>query len=242
MEDDMSGANTSGATTGENGGAVRVSVDVSKAEGDAVQKAMEQVTQLVDSIAKAAGIPADAPKTETPAAPVEKSAREKVEETFKSAGMSGDALTRAMSAYDAGQSAPDAEVEKAKTFTAERIAKLQDAIAQLQKLMMDVIPTGESPKSTVPQVERHGNPNTTRAALSSGDASVTKAIEEAMAGITKKVEELATTFKGNAAVIEQLSAISKRLETIEKARPASQSAGDDQPQTKTQKSLWSGLL
>jgi len=233
----MSGIHKDGVAQGEGGTAALVPVDVAKSDDSAVQKAMEHVTSLVDSIAKAAGVkPAAEP--EKPATDVKKSEREVIEETFKSNGMSGASLTQAMAAYDAGKApAATAEVEKgAKTFTAERIAKLQEAVIALQKLMMEVIPTGDTPMSKVPQVERHANPNTTRAAL------VTKADEDVIKALVEKVDQLAHVFKGNPAATEQLDAISKRLDTIEKTRLPNSSQGDDNPKPVQKGSLWGGLL
>jgi uncharacterized phage infection (PIP) family protein YhgE len=253
-------------------GATRVPVTVDDG-GDSVQKAMDQVTNLVNNIAKAAGLPAPGEAVAEPVAkaaaaapvvaPVAKVGRELVVDTFKSAGVSGEALDRAMAAYDAGEtpvSKASAEdnlentvnatldsISKAKAFTPARVAKLKEAMDALQKLMMDVIPTGSSPSTSTPTVHAHGNPNTTRAALSSGDASVTKSVDEVIADLQKRIEGLTTsaqTANAAPAVLEQLATITKRLEAIEQTRLPGASTEETTPATPVQKaaSFWNGAL
>lgn len=292
-DNDMTQAATQAATGGDD--AARVSVDVSKAENEAVQAAMTQVTSLVDGIAKAAGVslaPAAEPEPEptTTDDDVEKGGgfgamRKMYEAEMKGMGMSGDKLKKAMEKFDKkfppqamaktqknargeGDTEPASDpaqtlddtvsatldtIQKAKAFTPARIQKLTEAMETLQKLMMEVISPGSSPKTKVPGVSQHSNPNTTRSALvgtqksADGMADVIKGLDsvlERMEAIVAPQAPVAKNADGGD-LASQLQSISKRLERIEAARPAPQSEGDgggDVTTTTTEKSFWGSVI
>lgn len=271
--------------------ATKVSVEVAKAESDAVAAAMAQVTSLVTAISKAVGLPEDGGDDEAPVA--KSDAAKRYMAKLKKSGMDAAAIATAMKAFgemdgddegkggkkakakkadedveksdDSESTSLDGAVEgtldaisKAKAFTPARIAKLNEALETLKQLQMDVIGAGSSPKSTVPAVSQHSNPNTTRTALSSGSAvmkaeDATKILKSLEAVVTK----LESITSGGTPVTKaddegedgdlsaQLASISKRLVAIEKARPApaSESTGDGtDTTTKVNKSLWSNVL
>lgn len=291
----MTQAATQAATGGDD--TARVSVDVTKAENEAVQAAMAQVTNLVDGIAKAAGVtlapePEPIPEPTTEDVDTKKGGmgtmRKMYEAEMKGMGMSGDKLKKAMEKFDKrfGQMAKtqknadgadaDAEpaadpaqalddtvsatldtIQKAKAFTPARIQKLTEAMETLQKLMMEVISPGSSPKTKVPGVSQHSNPNTTRSALvgtqksadgEPGMADVLKGLDAVLARMEDIVAPQAPVAKnadGGGDLATQLQSISKRLERIEAARPAPQSEGDGDGSvttTTTQKGFWGGII
>lgn len=291
---DMSVENTEVNKAGDDPNAIQtVPVEITKAAGEAVEKAMAQVTTLVEEIAKAASAAAPAAATDTAAdadggteTDVEKADElSKLRKLFERNGVKkGPDLEKAMA--DAvkqfpGQFKPGAAtkpplkkkgeastqknveggeggeggegtetatqknteaapeddvqvmkalealgtaVEKAKAFTPKRQADLQKAIDVLNDLMkqltMQQIPTGASPPTTTPSGASFG-------------ASGTIAL-------TKKLGELGEVL-GQFADVQK--SINERVDTIEKTRQPSTSVEvDGGTETKTEKSLWSGVL
>lgn len=138
-------------------------------------------------------------------------------------------------------------IQKAKAFTPQRIDKIAAAVDTLQKLLMEVIAPNATPKTKVPGVGTHPNPNTTRAALVGKSGDDADPLSTTIAQLQAQVESVAKAIEGkpNAdPMVEQLEAISKRLELIEKARPDTQSVdgegGTDTSEVK--KSFWAGVL
>jgi hypothetical protein len=110
---------------------------VASAENEAVQKAMLQVTALVDGIAKAAGVPDPEPEPDPATVSdddVEKAggeARKAAEGALKAAGVKGDDLTKAMADFDkrfgAGPGKTDAKPPLSKTKKAADAEPEEDA-------------------------------------------------------------------------------------------------------------------
>lgn len=124
-------------------------------------------------------------------------------------------------------------VTKAAAFTPARI----EALKQMQetlKLMLEAVTPGTSPDSNVPQVQSHGN--------ASSVAALTTPNTKPSVPTMKSTDELVATLK---ALGDGLATVSTRLEAIEKARPASNSAdpeGATDTGTKKSNNLWSGVL
>jgi hypothetical protein len=130
-------------------------------------------------------------------------------------------------------------IQKAKGMTPARIKKLNEAIEVLTKLQMEVIGTGGNPKSHVPQVSQHPNPNTTAAALTGpGNVDVSKLLEA-------QAELTAAVAKRDAKLTAALEDVTKRLDGIEGARPAPKAGdGDDTDSTVTKNGgvSWGSVL
>jgi hypothetical protein len=128
-------------------------------------------------------------------------------------------------------------VHKAAAFTPARIKALQDA-QDILKLVLEAVAPGDSPKSTVAPVQTHGNPSSVTE-LTAPNKKPT------MSGTTKSADggdELVTTLKSLA---DAVGGLLTRVEAIEKARPASNSAdaqGATDTGTKKSSSIWSGVL
>jgi hypothetical protein len=108
-----------------------ITVDANKAASEAVEKAMAQVTSLVEGIAKAAGAkPAPTPPAAAEVDPedarddeVEKAAkgmgamRKTMRAQLKAHGVTGEAMTKAMAAFDKCLQPPAADTQKAEADT-----------------------------------------------------------------------------------------------------------------------------
>jgi hypothetical protein len=237
-------------------GAEKVTVEVAKASTEAVEKAMQQVTTLVESIAKAAGAgeSADAGGESN----VEKGnpARKLFESQLEKAGVKGEALTKAMAEFDKAGFKPfekpvkksaDAEgetadedavsksldmlgeaIQKAKTFTPKRQEAIKNAIETLSKLLADMtkVPTGASPSTSTPSNATFG---------ASGVVELTKGLETLAETLAKQLGEISEVAKG----------LGDRVEAIEKARtPSTSVEGEGGTDAKTEKkaNLWNGVL
>ncbi len=186
--------------------------------------------------------------------------REQFGKQLKANGIKGDAFTKAMAGFDKAfkpfqpgaatqppekkttKSADESEatvedvdksmealelleaaITKAKRFTPKREAAFKAALATLTKLLgeMQNIKPGASPATTVPGGASFG---------ASGVQTLTKAIDELTAVVTKSVE----TGEANA----------KRIEDIEKSRTPSETITEDgeTDNKETTKSFWAGIL
>ena len=205
-----------------------------------------------------------------------KGMRKMYEKQLRKAGMKDDAVAKAMADFDK-EIAPatstqkstdggDADatttqedtikatldtIQKAKAMTPARIAKLQAAMEELQKLMMEVITPGSSPATRTPAVSQHSNPNTTRAALvgtmkrddMEGVLKALSSVLDKLESVTgAKTEPVSKSQDGEGDIKAALQSIQKRLEAIEGARPAPTSQGGDNTDTKVRKSFWAGVL
>lgn len=124
-------------------------------------------------------------------------------------------------------------VKKAAAFTPARIQALTQA-QEILKLVLEAVTPGTSPDSSVPQVQTHSNP--------SAVAELTKPNTKPNVPTMKASDELVSTLKGLASAVDGLVT---RVEAIEKARPASNSAdpeGATDTGTRKSTSIWSGVL
>lgn len=124
-------------------------------------------------------------------------------------------------------------VTKAAAFTPARIEQLK-AMQETLKLMLEAVTPGTSPDANVPKVQSHGN--------ASSVATLTTPNTKPNVPTMKSSDELVATLK---ALGDGLATVSTRLEAIEKARPASNSAdpeGATDTGTTKSKNLWSGVL
>lgn len=126
-----------------------------------------------------------------------------------------------------------AAVQKAAAFTPARIEALKQ-VQETLKLMLEAVAPGSAPDANVPKVQSHGN--------ASAVATLTTPNTKPNVPTMKSSDELVETLK---ALGDGLATVSTRLEAIEKARPASNSAdpeGATDTGTKKNTSLWSGVL
>lgn len=291
-DSDMTTGTEQTSTPEADAGASQVSVEVAKAENDAVQAAMGQVSDLVAGIAKAAGVELE--QTTEGDVDTEKAgadARKLHQAALTKAGLKGDALKTAMASFDKAMEPKkppflkkdedtkksaegDQEVtvddsqtmedtveatldtiSKAKAFTPARVAKLSEALETLQKLLMEVVSPGASPKTKVPAVSTHSNPNTTRTALVGKNEELGKLLA-GLDAVVSKMEEIAKPKSGiteadttksedgdKPDVAATLTGIMKRLDAIEGARPAPDSEGDGADgSVDTKKGFWHNVL
>lgn len=244
-------------------GAEVVPVTTEKADTSEVAKAMAQVVSLVENIAKqvqAGGAdPEDAMDEKAEKAVKGMGAKRKaMRKELKAAGVSGEAMTKAMAAFDkcmdgmemetemrSKKAADDAEtskraevtsaldtldtlgaaIRKAKMFTPGRQEKMKAALDALKAVMdeMTEVPVTASPSTTTPTSPTFGD---------SGVAALTKAVEALSTQVTKGLEEVAA----------KQADISKRVEAVEKSRPAGASTEEETTDKPAKKSFWSGAL
>lgn len=126
-------------------------------------------------------------------------------------------------------------VTKAAAFTPARIQALTQA-QEILKIMLEAVSPGTSPDSSVPQVQTHGNPSSV--------AELTKPNTKPSVPTMKSSDsdELISTLKSLAGAVDGLVT---RVEAIEKARPASNSAdpeGATDTNAKKSRSIWGGVL
>lgn len=152
-------------------------------------------------------------------------------------------------------------ISKAKVFTPARIAKLNEAIETL-KLLVESVAPGSAPKTKAPTSPSFGASGVTALtkaakALAGEDDSDEEPTEKSAA--TSEVAALGGLvdkgFSAMADVLKSLGESMKELkqgldktngevDSIKKARPASNALPSDETETNTQKSgsLWSGVL
>jgi hypothetical protein len=124
-------------------------------------------------------------------------------------------------------------VQKAAAFTPARIAQLKSA-QEILKLVLEAVTPGTSPDSSVPAVQTHGNPSSV--------ADLTKPNTKPSVPTMKSADpEIVTLFKSLSGAVEKLV---ERVEAIEKARPGSNSLGDQGGTDSAVKksNMWSGVL
>lgn len=249
--------------------AERVTVE-GQAAGEAVEKALAHVNAIVNNIAnvvKAAPAAAatEAPTEETPAVDgdedVEKASFAGLMKQF-GVKMTPEMMAKMKAAgFDPSQKFPTAKppagktekaagtpdteaapagatenltmesfaelIAKAKKFTPGRVEKLKAAFETLKGLLeeIDSVPVGTNPGVSTPASTAFG---------ASGVKDLTKALTDALTPVVETVKSLAEANK----------TLTEKVESIEKARPASQSLeAEGATETKTQKSsLWGGIL
>lgn len=286
QEDTMPGNKDQNTPATENSDVTKVALDVEKIENDAVQKALDKVNSLVDSIVS------DVAKGDTKSDAEGGDKSESVEKggqptdfdpiafaksKFEAAGLKDEALTKAMEEFEKGfqgkkapmkkvqkdangdasepaqPAAPSASeiagtvldaIAKAKHFTPDRIEQLQNAIDTLQKLMMEAVPVGMSPNSSVPAVAVHPNPNTTKPALA-GVAKSEGQAPEASNELVSAIRDLATVVKaGQEKTQKDITDVVKRLDALESPHNPSRSIDDGNTETQVEKggSLFKGIV
>jgi len=128
-------------------------------------------------------------------------------------------------------------ITKAKKFTPGRIEKLKGAVEALKGLLeeIDSVPQGTNPGVSPSGTTTFGASGI-KGSLTAGDnVDTSKAKEPTMADVLKAVNGLAEVVKG----------LGGEVESIKKARPASESLegkGGTDTETKKSAGLWSGLL
>lgn len=247
-------------------GAGVVPVDAPASNNDAaVNKALENVASMVENIAKAAGVKlgekTEEVKKETSDESTEETEKAKsapaatpatlralYQKQLKAAGVSGEALEKAMSEFDKAKfpmqeekkttksddsddvqaikamEALEQAISKAKSFTPGRVAQLKSVVEQLQKLLAGVmeIPQGASPKTSTPGVGMHSN------------MSAVQQLTKSMEGLTEAVNKS----------IQTQADLATRVEAIEKARAPSTALENEgnSTTTETKKGFWEGVL
>lgn len=135
-------------------------------------------------------------------------------------------------------------IAKAKHFTPDRVQQLQNAIDTLQKLMMEAVPVGMSPNSSVPAVAVHPNPNTTKPALS-GVSKNDGQVPDAQGELVAAIKDLATVVKaGQESTQKNIDDVVKRLDALEQPHNPSRSIDDGNTETQVEKgaSLFKGIV
>lgn len=262
---------TKGQPDGENSnettvakGAEQVPVEVAGSE--AVEKAMAQVTQLVESIAKAANAPKP---TETVEVDAEKAAdaekgrpdmRKQFQSELKAAGVEGDAMTKAMERYDkafkpfqpgASAKPPFKKAEKSlEGEMDEGVQKMLEVLSMgVQKAKAFTPKREEALKAAVETLQElmkelsmqkiptGGSPSTTVPTNPMYGPATTMALTKSIEGL----KEILTTKLDEVQGVAK--GLTERVETIEKtAAPSKSVEGDGGTDTTTQKSFWSGVL
>lgn len=264
MEDPIMGDTNTNATAPaavekQNNTPEVISQPASKAEVAAVEKAMEQVTALVEGIAKAAGATITDPEEAQDAA-VEKAKkgmgamRKEYRMQLKAAGIKGDAYKAAMGAFDKCASMEsDAAKEAATAAKTQKAAEEPTAEAVAQKVLEEMGQSILKAKMFTPARQEK-----LKAALDSIKA-VMDEMTAVPAGASPGVSTPDTTTFGASgvealtksltALQEQITAgmaeVTKRIEAVEKARQPSNALGNDDTDGKpapVKKSLWAGML
>lgn len=229
--------------TGATPAVEQVPVEVAK-NADVNAKVLEQVENIAKAIAGLTGAQPAAPAVSE--ADVKKKAQmETVRKSLTDAGLSAEAIEKAVAALDAPavvtevkKAATEEEgedttkaldaivqaIQKAKTFTPKREAALKNVVEQLTKLIGELAPPAAA-ENTLPSGTN----------LGSGLADVKKQMEDLVTTIKASFDNVGTATKE----------LGGRLEAIEKARNPSTAAPANETATKdtaTQKSFWAGVL
>lgn len=251
-------------TQNDNGGAEVVAVDVEATTDAAVNKALSDVASMVENIAKAAGINLATPNPAPPAAEATPAAEDvdtekatdKRRGMYKAqlakAGISGDAMTKAMAEYDKAfppfppaqkttksaeptpeqiQAAEEADAVKALTLLEQAVSKAKRftpaRVAELQKAveaLQKLLAVVDVPQGTSPKTSTPGN-------TMFGASGVQE--------LTKSINALTET------VTKSISGLTERVETIEKARTPATALESEETETTTEpvkKGFWEGVL
>jgi hypothetical protein len=120
-------------------------------------------------------------------------------------------------------------IQKAARLTPARVKQLQDA-QELLKLVLEGVSVGESPKTKTPDGQNPGSGIQTQLAKAAEPTEVTKSL----VAITEGMTQISTVLKG----------LSERMESLEKAKPASSSDAPNTTDTKKAKgaSLFAGVI
>jgi hypothetical protein len=228
-ENDMT--NKSGSAAPNAAEVVTVDDGASEAHPD-VTKALEHVSNIVAEIAKMAGATPAAP---APAATAEETEAEKAKKKAPPFGKKEDEEEDMGKKPAVAKSAepvamtPEAvmgvfadAVQKAKQFTPERVAKLQEAFDTL-KLLLENVAMGSVPATSTPPLK-----------TSPGSAVPAE-------GTTKALDEIT---KALGSVVTQLATVTKEVEAIKSAKPAPAGEGESGTVVKTKKnsSIWSARI
>jgi hypothetical protein len=233
----------------------------SEAPESAIAKSLQSVESMLSSVislAKAATTPAPAALTEEEE--VEKGALSEATAILTKAGVTGDALTSALAGFKKAlpaflkkpgakkdeedeeekkktkKSAAEAESDsvanvvehlaKAARFTPARLEKLAQA-AELLKLVMEGVATGQSPDTKAPK----------GTSPASGIQSQVAKSDDDMTAVSKALESITTSMATSLTeVTKALTALGARVDAVESAKPASDSASAAGTDTKTTKS------
>lgn len=238
----------------ENGAEVEsVNVAVADETDDAVKKAMDQVTAMVEGIVNQAN-----PKPDTkPVAKSDPTPRDEYKTQLEKAGLGEEMVTKALEAYDAvhkADDAPKAEPEQPKPESKSEpvakaepeiptqksaddvLAKLGEAIAKAQTFSPANVEALTKAVETLqgilapPKPESKPEPVAKAVDPSADFQAIAKSMTEGMAAIAKAVET-------------KMNAVAERLDKIEKTRMPSQSVdgnGDNAPVKKS--NMWSNVL
>lgn len=224
----------------------------------AVNKALAQVTALVQSIAttvQATKAQAAAEVLETDAEKAKKKGnpmREMYSKALEKAGTKGDELAKAMEAFDAeaaksaGEASTAKSIEHSAEDTQEQAAEkaleaLSNAVSKAKKF---------TPKREAALKSAIDGLSTLLAEISSANASAPAATsgdlgESGLIGLTKALTSLTEQVtKGLAEVQETTKGLITRVESVEKARLPSTALPEDTTEkpVDVKKSFWNGVL
>lgn len=260
----------------DNKAAEVVTVETAKASDAAVNDAMAKVTALVEGIAKAAGAkpaatPAEDPE-ETKDAEVEKAAkgmgakRKQMREQLKAAGMKGEDLTKAMSAFDKccsvsasaedttkaaetpAPTPPAAEEDAAEVLASKALAHLGATLTDVAKAKTMTPKRQEALKTAISGLqkllEETGAVSDPAATKTPADPKVDGVTELTKALTTSMAELTAQVTKALAETQETTKGIEARVAKVENERPAASALPTEETETKKagRKSIWSGVL
>lgn len=253
-------------------GAEKVEVDAEKPDDEGVVKAMAKVTDLVESIAKAAGVSADSEEeTDDAEEETEKAGasfgasgiRDMFSKQLKKAGVKGDALKAAMDEFDkeakkkkkavppeededmkAKKSSTPEEENVPEEETDDEVNKTLDVIEQaIQKAKRFTPKREEALKGVVDQLSKLLKELTgTNKATAPGSAQFGAS---GIGDLTVAVKKLAEAFtKHTEESAKTTKSLGERVESIEKERqPSTSIDGDDtDKEEETKKSFWQGIL
>jgi uncharacterized coiled-coil protein SlyX len=260
MGDTNTSATAPAAVEKQNQAPEVISQPATAASTEAVEKAMAQVTALVEGIAKAAGAtivdPEEARDAEAEKARKGMGAMRKTyREQLKAAGLKGDAMKSAMAAFDKcammeAEMSKEAPATKSATpeLTPEQQASVvaQKALEELSQSItkgkMFTKERQDKMKAALDQLkavmdEMGTVPTGASPATSTPDTTTFGA--SGVAELTKSLTELKDQISAG------LTEISKRVEAVEKSRAPGNALPNDATDGKpapVKKSLWSGIL
>lgn len=204
----------------------KVAVETNPATDEAVAKAMEQVSNLIENISKSFNQePPNTPSNEAKSDESEVNKNEKnVEESKEADTQKNDDES---SVEENTLSILSAAIEKAKSFTPKRQAAFKAAMEVLNNLAkelgMQEIPVGSFPATNTPS------------GTSFGASSISKSLEEFTGTVTKALGDLTEVTKG----------LNERIGKVEKMSVPSKSVegegGTDSQVTKNV-SIWKGVI
>jgi len=247
-------------------GAEQVNVEVASTE--AVEKAMAQVTQLVESIAKAANA-SEPSEVDTEKADAEKMDAEKgdwpkmrkqFESELKACGVKGGAMTKAMERFDkafmpfkpgGGAKPPLKKAEKSMDDTAdESVQKILEVLSMGVQKAKAFTPKREEALKAAVETLQDLLKELSMQSIPQGESPKTTVPTGHVYGpattmaLTKSIEglkEILTTKLDEVQTVAK--SLGARVEVIEKtAGPSKSLEGDGGTDTNVKKSFWSGVL